>query len=82
MLIGGVFNILPSLSGLAMLAGLYGLYILYIGMQPMMKVPAEKNIGYFVVSLLTIIVVAAVVGAIMGSILLSGRLSSIATYGF
>jgi len=70
--IGGIFYILPSLSGLAGLAGLYGLYILYIGMKPMMKVPDEKNTAYFVVSLITTIVVMVVVSMIMSAILLKG----------
>ena len=74
MLVGGIFHILPSLSILASLAGLYGLYILYIGMQPMMKAPADKNTVYFVVSLIATIVVTAVVSAVMGAILLSSHL--------
>jgi hypothetical protein len=46
MFVAGVFYILPSLSWLASLAGLlYGLYLLYIGLQPMMKAPAEKQTG-------------------------------------
>jgi len=76
MLIGGIFYILPSLSILAFLAGIYGLYILYVGMQPMMKAPAEKNTGYFVVSLIATIVVSIVISAILGAILLRNSLLS------
>ena len=72
MYLGGVFNILPSLSWLAFFAGLYGLYLLYVGLQPMMKVPAEKQSTYFIVSLLVMIVVSVVVSAILGAILLRG----------
>jgi len=83
MLIGGVFNILPSLSGLSLLAGLYGLYILYIGMQPMMKVPAEKNTVYFIVSIVALIVIMGVSMAILGAILLKGGLhGGIPSYRF
>ena len=69
MFIGGIFYILPSLSILASLAGLYGLYLLYIGMQPLMKSPEDKTTVYFVVSLLTMIVVYAVLGVVLGIIL-------------
>jgi len=70
MLIAGIFYLLPALSWLALLAGLYGLYILYLGMQPMMKVPEDKNAGYFVVSLIATIVVMAVILAVLTAILL------------
>jgi len=71
MYLGGIFYILPSISVLASLAGLYGLYILYVGMQPMMKAPADKNTGYFIVSLLATIVVSVIVSVVLGAILVS-----------
>jgi len=70
MLVAGILYIIPALAPLAGLAGLYGLYILYVGMQPMMKAPAEKNTGYFVASLIATIVVALVIGAVLSAILL------------
>ena len=72
MFVAGVFYILPMLSWLASLAGLYGLYLLYIGLQPIMKVPAEKQTSYFVVSLIATIAVSMVVSAILAAILLRG----------
>ena len=72
MFVAGIFYILPSLSWLASLAGLYGLYLLYIGLQPMMKAPAEKQTSYFVVSLIVTIVVAAVLSVVLSAILLRG----------
>jgi hypothetical protein len=72
MFVGGVLLLLPSLSWVASLAGLYGLYLLYIGLQPMMKAPAEKQTAYFVVSLVATIAVAAVMSALLGAILLKG----------
>ena len=72
MFVGGVFYILPSLSWLALLAGLYGLYLLYIGLQPMMKAPAEKQTTYFVVSLIVTVVVAAILSVVLTAILLRG----------
>jgi len=70
MLIGGIFYILPSLFFLAGLCGLYGLYLLYLGIQPMMKAPADKNVNYFIVSLIVAIVVTAVLMAVLTAILL------------
>ena len=70
MFIGGIFYILPSISWLASLCGLYSLYLLYIGLQPMMKVPAEKSTGYFVVSLIVMVVVAAILSVVLTAILL------------
>ena len=71
MFAAGVLYVLPKLAPLASLAGLYGLYLLYIGLQPMMKAPAEKQTSYFVVSLLVMIAVSIVLSAILGAVLLS-----------
>lgn len=68
MCVAGVFYLIPSLSFLVPLAGLYGLYILYTGMKPMLKVPEDKMMGYFIVCLLSIIVVSMVLGAILVAI--------------
>jgi len=72
MFVAGIFYILPSISWLASLAGLYGLYLLYIGLQPMLKAPAEKQTTYFVVSLIVTIAVSVVVSLILSSLLLRG----------
>ena len=69
MYIAGIFYIIPALGILASLAGLYGLYILYIGLQPMMKTPADKTVVYFIVSLVCLIVVSLVLTTILGIIL-------------
>jgi hypothetical protein len=72
MFVAGVFYILPSLSILASLAGLYGLYLLYIGLQPMMKAPADKQTSYFIVSLIVTVVVSAILSVVLAAILLRG----------
>ena len=69
MYLAGVFYLLPALGILATLAGLYGLYILYVGMQPMMKTPADKVVVYFIISLVCLFVVSLVLGLILGSIM-------------
>ena len=70
--VGGLLAILPILSWIGGLFGLYGLYLLYIGMPKMKKTPPDKLIGYFIVSLLVIIVVYIVIGWIMTKVLMSG----------
>jgi len=69
MFLAGVFNLLPALGILATLAGLYGLYILFIGIQPMMKTPEDKVVVYFIISIVCLIVVWMVLGAILAMIM-------------
>jgi hypothetical protein len=68
--VGGVFNILPSLAIIGVLAGLYGLYILYLGLPKMKKTPEDQVTGYFIASLVTMIVASFVIGLILTSILI------------
>jgi len=69
--IGGLLAIIPSLAVIGSLAGLYGLYLLYIGLPKLKKTPQDKQVGYFVVSLIVMIVVFVVIGLILGKILMS-----------
>jgi len=68
--IGGLLAILPSLAIIGSLAGLYGLYLLYIGLPKLKKTPPDKQVTYFVVSLLVMIVVFIVIGLILSKILM------------
>lgn len=68
--VGGLLAIIPVLGIIGGLFGLYGLYLLYLGMPKLKKTPADKHVGYFVVSLLVIIVVYFIIGYIMSWILL------------
>lgn len=70
MMVAGILFIIPSLSILVTIAGLYGLYLLYIGLQPLMKCTDDKKTSYFVISIIVVIVVYAVLGAIFGALLL------------
>ena len=64
----GIFNLIPALSVLGILGSLYGLYLLYLGFAtPLMGTPKEKVTGYFVVSVVIVIVLMAVVGIILGA---------------
>jgi len=69
--IGGILNIIPSLSWLGSLFGLYGLYLLFIGVVPLMKTPEEKKVIYIIISIIVLIVVYFVIAAILTAILLS-----------
>lgn len=69
-LVAGIFYVLPSLSILVMLASLYGLYILYFGIKPMMKAPDDKVTVYFIVSIVVLIAVYFVIGAIVSAVLI------------
>ena len=69
--VGGLLAIIPVLGMIGSLIGLYGLYLLYVGMPILKKTPEDKHVGYFVVSLLVMIVVFILIGWILGRILLS-----------
>ena len=69
--VGGLLAIIPALALVGSLAGLYGLYLLYIGLPKLKKTPQYRQVSYYVVSLITIIVVFIVVGYIIGRILMS-----------
>jgi hypothetical protein len=59
--IAGVLYIIPSISILAAILGLYTLYLLYVGMMHLKEAPADKRVGYFVVSLIVAMVVSMLI---------------------
>ena len=63
--LGGVFQIIPSLSPLGFLAALYAGYLIYVGVQELMATPAEEAAMYTVVVMVAVFVMLAVIGAIM-----------------
>jgi hypothetical protein len=69
--VGGLLSIFPSIALIGSLAGLYGLYLLYLGMPKLKKTPADKHVGYFVVSLVVLIVIYYVIGLIMSKVVMS-----------
>jgi hypothetical protein len=73
-MVAGILFILPSLGIIATLAGIYGLYLLYIGIEPMMQTPDDKVTGYFVVSLIVMIVAFFVLSAILGAVLIGHQM--------
>jgi len=71
--VAGILYIVPFLGILAILASLYGLYVLYVGFAtPLMDTPKEKVLGYFLVSIVAIIVLFFVVSVVLGAIFTVG----------
>lgn len=68
--VGAVFNILPSLAIVGSLIGLYGLYLMYLGLPKLKKTPQDQTTGYFIASLVTMIVAYFVIGMILAAILI------------
>jgi hypothetical protein len=62
--VAGVFSLIPTLAILGILGGLYSLFLLYLGLGLLMKVPAEKSIGYTVVVVIVAIVLSVVIGLV------------------
>ena len=66
--LAGVFSLIPMIGVLGIIAGLYGLYLLYLGLSPLMKNPQEKSIGYTALIVVCYIVVAMIMGLIVGAV--------------
>lgn len=63
--VGALLTIIPALSIIAGLIGLYGLYLLYLGLPVLMRSPPERALGYTAVTVLCMIVVGVVLGAVL-----------------
>ena len=71
MLLAGIFQAIPALSILS-IVGLYSLYLLYVGLKPMMKTPEDKQMLYYIVSILVSIAVYVIALKIL-KLLIIGR---------
>jgi len=67
--LGGVFQLLPSLSMLGLLCGLYSIYLIYLGLPVLMRNPPEKSAGYTAVVVVAGIVAGLVVGAVTSAVI-------------
>jgi len=66
--IAGVFSIIPALSIIGNLVSLYSLYLLYLGLPTLTEPPLEKEVPFFCVVVLTMIVLTVafyVIAALM-----------------
>ena len=66
--VAGVLAIIPFLGILVLVAGIYSLYTLFLGLPRLMRVPQEKAVGYFVVTLIVAIVVFMVIGYVQNRV--------------
>lgn len=62
--LAGIFLLVPGLGWLS-IVGIYGLYLFYIGVTPLMKIPADKAIGYTAAVIVAGIVAALIVSAVL-----------------
>ncbi len=62
--VAGVLNLVPMLGLLGIIAALYGLYLLYLGLPVLMRCPADKSVGYTVVTVICAIVMGIVIGTL------------------
>lgn len=69
--VAGLAVILPALGILGLIGLIYGLYLLYMGLPKLKKTTVAQQTGYFVVSILVMIVVYFIIGMILSKILLS-----------
>jgi hypothetical protein len=67
--VGGIFMLLPALGLISVLFSLYSLYLLYLGLPTLMKAPEEKAVGYTVVVVVCVIVLAIVIGLIQSALI-------------
>ena len=66
--VGGIFNLMPSLSVLGLLAAIYSIYLLYLGLPVLMHCPAEKAPAYTAVVVVSGIVIGLVFGALSAAL--------------
>jgi hypothetical protein len=69
MFVAGILNIIPALGILVFLISLYSFFLLYIGMPVMMETPKEKHVGYFVVTLIVMLIIYFIVGGISSAVM-------------
>jgi hypothetical protein len=70
--VAGILYIIPLLGLLVLIAAIYALYTLYLGLPKLMRVPQDKTVGYFVVTLIIAFVVFVVVGYIANRVTYGG----------
>lgn len=69
MFVAGILNIIPALGILVFLLSLYSFYLLYVGMPVMMETPKDRLVGYYVVTLIIMIVIYFIVGGISSAVM-------------
>ncbi|MBN1548959.1 MAG: YIP1 family protein [Syntrophaceae bacterium] len=70
--VGGIFLIIPSLSLVSMIAGFYGLYLLFLGIKQLKDVPPEKQMGFFVVTVMVAIIIQMILMSVARAVSFRG----------
>lgn len=78
--LAGVFGLIPMLGILAIL-GLYSFYLLFVGLPILMKVPEDKKVGYFIVTVIAGIVMYVLISMIVSVISASFVVASVGMAG-
>lgn len=65
--LAAIFGLVPLL-GMLSIVGLYSLYLLFVGLPILMRAPADKALGYTVVSILAAAVLFIMVGLVGGAV--------------
>jgi hypothetical protein len=65
--IGGILSIFPPIAWLGMLFGIYSLYLIYLGLPHTMKTPQDKVAIYMIVTIVVLIVVYFIIGAVLAA---------------
>jgi len=63
--VAGILYIWLPLAWLVPLLGLYGIYLLYLGVNPLIKPAAEKQIGYIIMALIVTLLAYVIVSKIV-----------------
>jgi hypothetical protein len=71
--IAGIFALLPTLGMLGFLGLLYSIYLLYVGLPKLMDAPKDKAVGYTAVTVIIMLVLWFIAGAISSPIYMFGR---------
>ena len=64
--VAAIVTVIAPLAIIAFVGTLYTLYLLYLGLPLLMKVPEDKAVPYFIVVLVTMIVIGAVIFFVAG----------------
>ena len=70
--VAGILFIIPSLSVITFIISLYALYLFFLGIKIVKSPPEDKAVGYFVVTLISAIVVSVLIGLIARAIAFPG----------
>lgn len=71
-LVVSIFTMLPVLSFMSLLGTVYTFVLLYLGLKIVKNPPAQKLTGYFLVSLLIMVIIYFVAGMLAGLVITAG----------